>query len=122
VVPMRAKRKTPSRVSGDGGVGYHIGDLEIGLRLGLPVIQVVMNNASLGFEYHLQQHEHRELCNEAHEYLDVDFANVAKGFGCHGERVVDPEKLEGALQRATDAGKPAIIDIVISREVPASRD
>lgn len=106
-------------LSGDGGVGYHIGDLETALRLGLPVIQIVMNNASLGFEYHLQQHEHRELCNAAYEYLDVDFASVARGFGCHGERVVDPDKLEGALQRALNSGKPAIIDIVVSREVPA---
>jgi len=106
-------------LSGDGGVGYHFADLETGMRLGLPVIQIVMNNASLGFEYHLQQHEHRELCAEAHEYRDVDFAAVARGFDCYGERVTDPDKLDGALARALDCGKPAIVDVVVSREVPA---
>ena len=41
-------------VTGDGGFGYHIGDIETALRLELPVIVVILNNQTLAFEEHVQ--------------------------------------------------------------------
>jgi acetolactate synthase-1/2/3 large subunit len=38
---------------GDGGFGYHVGELETAVRLGLPVTVIVMNNGSLAFEHEL---------------------------------------------------------------------
>jgi acetolactate synthase-1/2/3 large subunit len=45
-----------------------------------------------------------------------DFAMIARAMGAYGEKVTDPEKLPGALQRALDAvkgGQPAVLDTVI---------
>lgn len=105
-------------LTGDGGVGYHIADLETALRIKTPVIQIVLNNASLAFEYHVQKYVHEEMCSEASEFLDVPFGDVARAFGAHGERVTTPEQFIPALRKAEESGKPAIIDVVVSREVP----
>ena len=37
---------------------------------------------------------------------------IAKGFGCYGERVRDPNEIKSALQRAKDSKLPAIIDVI----------
>jgi acetolactate synthase-1/2/3 large subunit len=105
-------------LTGDGGIGYHLADLETALRLKIPAVQIVLNNSSLAFEYDVQKYVHGELCPEASEFLDVPFADVARAFGAHGERVTDPEQFIPALRRAEESGKPAIIDVVVSRELP----
>jgi acetolactate synthase-1/2/3 large subunit len=105
-------------LTGDGGIGYHLADLETALRLKIPVIQIVMNNCSLAFEYHVQKYVHEEMCPEASEFLDVPFADVARAFGAYGERVTTGEQFIPALRRAEESGKPAIIDVAASRELP----
>jgi len=105
-------------LTGDGGIGYHIADLETALRLKTPVVQIVLNNCSLAFEYHVQKYVHEEMCPEASEFLDVPFGDVARAFGAHGERVTSPEQFIPALRRAEESGKPAVVDVVVSREVP----
>jgi acetolactate synthase I/II/III large subunit len=117
----------PSRrvlcLTGDGGLGYHIGDLETAVRLGMPTVTVVMNNATLAFEYHVQKYLHDFMTPEASELVDVDHAAVARAYGAHGERVTDPDQIGPAILRAFDSGRPAIVDLVISPEVapPVSR-
>jgi acetolactate synthase-1/2/3 large subunit len=105
-------------LTGDGGLGYHLADLETALRLKLPVVQIVMNNSSLAFEYHVQKYVHEEMCPEASEFLDVQFADVARAFGAHGERVTCSDQFIPALRRAEESGKPAIVDVIVSRELP----
>src|ERR1700730_1739384 len=113
----RGKRRVFG-LTGDGGIGYHLADLETALRLKIPAVQIVLNNSSLAFEYDVQKYVHGELCPEASEFLDVPFADVARAFGAHGERVTDPEQFIPALRRAEESGKPAIIDVVVSGELP----
>jgi acetolactate synthase-1/2/3 large subunit len=105
-------------LTGDGGAGYHLGDLETALRLKIPATVIVLNNCSLAFEYHVQKYVHGELCPEASEFLDVPFADVARVFGAYGERVTAADQLISALRRAEESGKAAIIDVVVSRELP----
>ena len=99
------------------------GHMETALRLKVPVPTIVMNNASLAFEYHVQKFIHKEMCPEASEFLDINYAEVAKAFGAYGERVTSPDALKPALRRAEESGRPALIDVAISREVvpPVSR-
>ncbi len=103
-------------LTGDGGIGYHLADLESALRLGTPVIQMVMNNSALAFEYHVQKHVHGEICPALTDFVDIDYAAVARAFGCHGERVTDADELIPALRRAEESGRPAVLDLVVSRE------
>ncbi len=105
-------------LTGDGGIGYHLADFETALRLKIPVTQIVLNNCSLAFEYHVQKYVHEEMCPEASEFIDVRFADVARAFGGFGERVTAADQFIPALRRAEESGKPAIIDVVVSREMP----
>ncbi|MGH9355171.1 MAG: thiamine pyrophosphate-binding protein [Terriglobia bacterium] len=105
-------------LTGDGGLGYHLADFETALRLKIPVVQIVMNNCSLAFEYHVQKYVHGEMCPEASEFLDVPFGDVARAFGGHGERVTSADQFIPALRRAEESGKAAIVDVVVSPELP----
>ncbi|MFC1957428.1 thiamine pyrophosphate-binding protein [Chloroflexota bacterium] len=106
-------------LSGDGGIGYHTADIETAIRCNLPVVVVVMNNSSLAFTYHMLKVGYKDPVPEATDYLDVDYGAVAKAFGAYGEKVRAAEDVEGALRRALDSGKPAIIDITIDKEIYA---
>jgi acetolactate synthase I/II/III large subunit len=106
-------------LSGDGGMGYHLADLETALRLGLQVTTVVMNNAAFGFSYDVQRYLHTqsERLPAATEFLDLDFAAIAGAFGAHGETVVEPGELVPAMRRAEESGKAALINVKTSKEV-----
>ncbi|MDP6787012.1 MAG: thiamine pyrophosphate-binding protein [Rhodospirillales bacterium] len=106
-------------LSGDGGMGYHLADLETALRLGLQVTTVVMNNAAFGFSYDVQRylHSQSERLPDATEFLDLDFAAIATAFGAHGETVVEPGELVPAMRRCEESGKAALINVKTSKEV-----
>ena len=55
-----------------------------------------------------QSEQGRELWT----YNDVDFAPIAEAMGALGLRVEKPADLEGALEIAFAAGRPAVIDVV----------
>lgn len=103
-------------VTGDGGFGYHVGELETALRLGLPVVVVVLNNQSLAFEVHVQAQIYKKVVNQVDDFVDVDYAQVARAFGARGERVTTVAELRSALVSAFDRSGPIVIDAIIDRE------
>ncbi len=106
-------------LTGDGGLGYHLADLETALRLGLRTTTVVMNNSAFGFSFDVQRylHSQSERLPDATDFLDIDFGAVATAFGAHGETVRDPDQVAPALARAEESGKPALINVVVSKNV-----
>jgi acetolactate synthase-1/2/3 large subunit len=106
-------------ITGDGGMGYHVADIETAVRWHLPVLVVVMNNSSLAFEYHLQKFLYKDVVPEVNDFLDIDYAAVAKDFGAYGEKVKRAEDVEGALRRALDSGRTAVVDFAIDKEAYA---
>jgi len=100
---------------GDGGFYYHLPELETARRRGLHTVTIVNNNHCLsqGLRNLNIAYEGREstLKGECYEYLDTDFAAVARAFGCHGETVERPEDFRGAFERAMRCGLPAVIDV-----------
>lgn len=116
---MGAALAAPGRrtvaVTGDGGMMYHIAELETALRCNIPIVVVVLNNACLASEYHTQKN-HGRLVPEVLDYRDVDFAAVARAFGAFGVRVEQAEALDAAIAQAFAAGQPALIDVRTSKE------
>jgi thiamine pyrophosphate-dependent acetolactate synthase large subunit-like protein len=43
----------------------------------------------------------------------INCAALAKGFGLQGFKVVDPDDLKPALEKALNLGKPALVDVDI---------
>lgn len=106
-------------LTGDGGLLYHIGELETAVRWRIPLVLVVLNNRSFASEYHLLKNIwHRDL-PEVVDFHDVDFAAVARGFGVAGTVVERVEDLDRALAEAMALGGPVLVDVRVSKEAEA---
>jgi len=120
---MGARLASPNRpvvaVTGDGGFGYHVGELETAVRLRLPVVCIVLNNRSLAFEYHIQKLIYGQPVEEVDDYVDVDYGAVARQFGAQGRRVQTPEEFRAALRQALRADGPVVIDALVDKEAIA---
>jgi acetolactate synthase-1/2/3 large subunit len=121
-IALGAKLAVPDRpvlcASGDMGAMCNIGELETAVRENIPVVYVVFNDQGLGNERAFQN-EHYGGRFYAVDYKNPDFGALARVFGAHGEQVTRPGDLEGALQRAFDSGKPAVIDVMIDQKTLA---
>jgi acetolactate synthase I/II/III large subunit len=51
---------------------------------------------------------------------DVRFDHLAQAMGGFGIRVTKPEDIRPALEKARDSGMPALVDVVINRDVYSS--
>ncbi|MFW9866176.1 MAG: thiamine pyrophosphate-binding protein, partial [Candidatus Thorarchaeota archaeon] len=104
-------------IIGDGSFLFNVQELETAVRLDLPIIFVIGNNCAWGM---LKTYQKNNLNKR---YCDVDFpsinyAEIAKGFGCYGENVDDPNEIQPALQRAIDSKRTSVINVNIAFESP----
>jgi acetolactate synthase I/II/III large subunit len=106
-------------VTGDGGAGYHIAELETAARLRIPAIILVLNNRSLAFEYHEQRYHWGNVVPEANDFSDIDHGAVARAFGAHGARVDNADGLAAALDAALASSEPVLIDVLVDKEAIA---
>jgi acetolactate synthase-1/2/3 large subunit len=111
---LGAKIAAPDRpvvcFSGDGGIGYHVADLETAVREDLPVVVVVSNNQALGSSKASQLLTHG--VDVSTDFApETDYAAVARGFGCAGSVVADPADLGPALEAALAREGPTLLDV-----------
>ncbi len=100
--------------TGDGGVYYHLTELDTALRYGINTVTVINNNSSLNQEQIGVERTYgaREPgSDELWMLSDVDFDKVAESMGCFGIQVTRPAEFAGALEQALSCGKPAVIDV-----------
>ena len=98
-------------LTGDGALGYAVGELATLTELALPVTIVVLNNRSLGWiRWYRRITFGRGF--EDDDFTDVAFAEVARGFGLHAGRVTDPGELDASLAAGLRSDRPALVDVV----------
>ena len=111
---LGAKCAVPERpvicFTGDGGLWYHIAELETALRHGINTITVVNNNHSLNHTAWL--YASQPGTDELWQFPNVDFAEIAQTIGCFSVRVTQHGELRKALEEALASDKPAVIDVV----------
>jgi acetolactate synthase-1/2/3 large subunit len=104
-------------VTGDGGLNMTIGEIETARRVGAPITLVVVNNAASGYVKALQHAMYGAGSYQSSDLAEVDYAAVARAFGCHGIRVEDPVQLPGALAAGiAERARPSVIDVVVTRD------
>lgn len=104
-------------VTGDGGIGYHLADIETAVRLRLSVIVVILNNGGLIFEYHEQKYRHQgRVIPEANDFTDANYSAVARALGAEGVRVQTRPEFERAFKVALESNRPTVIDVIVDRE------
>ncbi len=125
---LGAKCAAPARpvlcFTGDGGIWYHIAELETALRCGIHTVTVVNNNHSLNQERDGVEAIYGGATTGSDElwlFDDTDFAAIADSFGCLGLTVTKPSELGPALEQALAANRPALIDVKTSIEGIAPR-
>ena len=124
---LGAKCASPDRpvvcFTGDSGFWYHIAEIETAVRFGINTITVVNDNHSgnqsmRGFD-RVYGGKQTEQARELWVFTDVDFARLAEDIGAIGIRVEKPEEFGRAMERALEADRPVIIDVVTDMEAVA---
>jgi acetolactate synthase-1/2/3 large subunit len=104
---------------GDGGVWYHLTELDTALKWGINTVTVVNNNHSLNQEQGGVERAfggRDENSDSLWILSDVNFAKIAESMGCVGIRVNKPAEMSGAMEQALTADKPVVIDVVTDIE------
>jgi acetolactate synthase-1/2/3 large subunit len=124
---LGAKCACPDRpvvtFTGDLGFWYHIGEIETAVRCNIAAITVVNNNHSgnqskRGFALAYDGNP-TERSRELWVHKEVNFARIATEIGAIGIRVERPSEFRGAMERALQSNRPAVIDVVTDIEAAA---
>jgi len=110
--------------TGDGGIYYHLAELETAARHGINLVVIVNNNNSLNQEIPLVKAAYREkrgtLSGEIWRFQKgINLARVAEELGCAGFRVEKPGEVKQLLPRAFAMGKPVVIDVASEEQALA---
>ncbi|MBI1923520.1 thiamine pyrophosphate-binding protein, partial [Candidatus Poribacteria bacterium] len=100
--------------TGDGGIWYHLTELDTAMKCGIHTVTLVNNNHSLNQEKGGVESVYGGQTPGSDElwlFPDADFAKMAESMGCFGITVNKPSELAGALEQAFAAGKPAVVDV-----------
>jgi acetolactate synthase-1/2/3 large subunit len=111
----RATGATVVAVSGDGAFGFHVAEMDTALRHKLPVVVVVGNDATWNAEHQLQLRAYGASRAHGCDLLPTRYDKVVEGFGGHGEHVTRRDDLVPALERAIASGRPACVNVAITR-------
>lgn len=105
--------KTVLSVSGDGGFLFSAQELEVAVRLKLPIVHMIWNDGRYNM---VEFQEEMKYGRSAGVQLgDVDFVKYAEAFGAKGYRVDSKESFKETLKQAIkeSANGPVLIDIPI---------
>jgi acetolactate synthase-1/2/3 large subunit len=106
-------------IVGDGSFQMIMNILPVAVQYHLPVTWCVMNDQGFGSIADVQDALYSSRYKEVNFEVQPDFAMIAEACQCYGERVEEPDQIEGALSRALEAnqkGIPAVLDFIVARE------
>ncbi len=123
---MGAKLARPDHlcinVWGDAAIGFTGMDLETAVRERIPILSILFNNFSMAIEIPIMP-----ISQEKYGSTDISghYADMAKAFGAHGERITEPTDIVAALKRgiaATERGQPALLEFITAKEITISSE
>lgn len=102
--------------SGDGGFMMTLQEIETAVRYKIPTISIVVNNNIYGT---IRVHQERHFPNRVvgTDLSNPNFAELARLFGAHGEKVEKNSDFAPALQRAIASGLPAVIEVAVNPKI-----
>lgn len=122
---MGAKLACPDRlcinVWGDAAIGFTGTDFETAVREKLPILSILLNNSAMAIEL-----PEMPVATQRYRATDIsgDYAAFARALGGYGERVTTPDEIIPAIRRgiaAIEAGQPALIEFITTKETRVSR-
>jgi thiamine pyrophosphate-dependent acetolactate synthase large subunit-like protein len=103
--------RLPVLGTGDGGFHMALSELDTAVRLGLPLVVIVYNDAAYGAEVH----HFGDADMSTVRFPDADLAAIGRGFGCAGVTVRSAEDLFAVREWLTGPlNAPLVIDAKIA--------
>jgi acetolactate synthase-1/2/3 large subunit len=122
-----AKLAQPDRtvvgIAGDGDFLQTMQELATAAMLNQPVLFVVLNNAGWisikgGQLANFGQISMTDFKRPNGAVYSPAYAEIARNFGIHGEKVDDPAAIGPAVQRALATQGPALLEVTVARDYP----
>jgi acetolactate synthase I/II/III large subunit len=105
--------RLPVAALGDGGFLMSVTELTTAVRLGLPLLVVVYNDAAYGAEVHHFGPDGHPL--DTVTFPDADLAAIGRGFGCAGVTVRTPADLAGVRDWLSGPrDRPLLVDAKVT--------
>ncbi|MFB6210162.1 MAG: thiamine pyrophosphate-binding protein [Halobacteriales archaeon] len=121
-----AKLARPDRpvvaITGDGGLLMCLQTLHTAVDAECPLTVAVINDGDYGG---ISKSPKLDTLDSGRRFAwdSPDFAAIAEGFGCHGERVETVDDLMGAVEDALDRSEvPTLLDIVVDPATPTIQE
>ncbi|MDR3295361.1 MAG: thiamine pyrophosphate-binding protein [Clostridiales Family XIII bacterium] len=116
-----AHKKPVLEFTGDGSIGFYLGEFDTMARFGIPVICVISNDVQWGMVKMAEtMRSEDEIKNGylATTLAERRYEKIAEVFGGYGEYVEDIKDVVPAIKRAAKTGKPSIINVRVDSEHP----
>lgn len=104
-------------IAGDGSFLMSCNQLATAVEEKIPIVVVILDNRYLGMVRQWQELFAERRYSEVYLGEKTDFVKIAEGFGAKGWRVERPTELEESLKEALNCGEPAVVDVIIEREM-----
>lgn len=108
-------------VYGDGSFGLNGFEYDTAVRFGLPIVGVIGNDAAWGQMMRPQAMLYGDDRLVATELAPTRYDLVVEAMGGHGECVTEPDEIRPAIERALASGKPAVVNVMIRKDVGAPK-
>ena len=122
---LAAKLAHPDRqvvlLLGDGAFGFSGMEFDTLARHGVAVVGVMGNNGIWALEKHPMEFLYNGWSVAADLRPETRYDDVVAALGGHGELVRTPDELRGALERAFESGKPALVNVLTDPTVAYPR-
>lgn len=103
-------------IMGDGSFMFNVQDLETARRLKLPIVIIILNDCAYGMIKAGQDSAYDKRYIGV-DLFDVRYDRLAESMDCFGIRVTKPVEIRPALEEAAKAKVPAVIDVLVDREI-----
>lgn len=100
--------------AGDGGVGYHLTEIETAARYGLAMSVIVGNDALWAAEWHQQVSKYGEGRTFDTSLTPARYDLAATGFGGTGWLVSDDASLTSALDESLATDGPSLLNVTVA--------
>ena len=98
--------------TGDGSFGFNGMEFDTAVRHNIPIVCIVANDGAWGLIKQTWVACYGDEPTVAIELGTRPYERMVEALGGHGERVVEPEEIAPALDRAFASGKPACVNVM----------
>ena len=100
-------------IAGDGSFRMNLAELSTISKYKLPIIQVLLNNNSLGMVRQWQKFFFNERYSHTSLKDEINYGKLTDAFGIRSMRIIENSEVEKVFAEALEINEPALIECMI---------